>query len=1017
MKIFIASRINLALIVLIALIARPVVGQSLQLISSNNPSLSPAAGGSGDSLAPVISPDGRYVLFASTANNLALDSSGNPIATLFPPRLNVYLRDRTNQTTALVSVNVSGTGGNGDSIPIQISTNGQFVLFESFASDLVPGDTNGTHDVFMRDLIAGTTTLVSIGTNGSTANDVSRSSVMTPDGRYVAFVSAATNLVVGDADRIPDVFVRDLQSGTTVLVSVGASGLLNSSESPDITPDGHYVVFYSTATGLVNGITTTREIYVRDMVGGTTTCVSSNAHTILQAVMGTVNTVSYNHTISDDGQFVAFEASPTSAPTSAYGGVILRYNLSSGLTDIVNTNANGVILGYEAGTRSLDMTPDGRFITFIANATGNFGSNTCVFVWDSQSNATTLVSGDLTNGLPTDSLCDSPVIDPTGRYIAFMSGATNLVTNTLTSQYNQYLRDTQAGTTALVDADTNGVGAVLNPVSVPRMSADARYIAFEYPDGNLVPNDSNRAYDVVMRGMSANTNELISTRLPALPSFSPNAPSWIPTIATSTNGRYFAFVSEADNLVANDTNDLRDVFVHDFLTGSNVLVSVDTNGVFSGNGVSTDPSMSGDGRYIAFVSSATNLVAGDTNNAQDVFLRDLQTGITSLVSINAASNGPGNRRSFSPTISTDGRYVLFHSFATNLVSSFPFRPPLPSGPDNLFLRDLSSGATYALTTNGTASAISYSMTPNGRFTAFSLPSPAGVYIWDSQAAAPVYTNTSASATGFGISPNGQWLIYSASNQLYAGDIIANTNVLITAQPLFFPNMGIRFSADSRFVAYAASGAAPPEIRQIYLYDFLTGTNLLLSQNFTSNGGGNTNSDSPAISSDGSFIAYRSLATNIVQGDGNGFADVFLYDRVTGLTTLVSSNLLGTLSADSESTTPIFTGDGQTLLFQSWASDLAPNNFGYNSDVYAIGLNSSGAITPFNVLIVPFNNGQGPTLTWPAVTGRSYQVLYKNSLADPVWQQLSGIITVLGNKGYFEDTTPINGERFYQIVGF
>jgi len=238
-------------IIVIALLGRalPATAAFLQLVSQPDPSLLTSAGAGGDSVDAIISPDGRYVLFASTASNLILNSNGVAIPSLFPVSMNVYLRDRTNGTTRLVSVNLSGTGGgNGNSWPQGISTNGQYVLFESVASDLVANDTNSASDVFVRDLLNGTTMLGSASLYGGTANGVSRNSVMTPDGRHVAFVSAATNLVAGDTNKITDVFVRDLQSMTTTLVSVGATPtnstvLTSSSESPVITPDGRYVAF------------------------------------------------------------------------------------------------------------------------------------------------------------------------------------------------------------------------------------------------------------------------------------------------------------------------------------------------------------------------------------------------------------------------------------------------------------------------------------------------------------------------------------------------------------------------------------------------------------------------------------------------------------------------------------------------------------------------------------------------------------------------------------------------------
>ena len=208
------------------------------------------------------------------------------------PALNVFLRDRTAGLTELESVNLDGNGGgNNDSLPRGISTNGQYVLFESSATNLVAGDTNNATDIFVRDRISGSTVLVSVSMNGTVPNGNSRDPVMTPDGRYVAFVSEASNLVPGDVNGIPDVFVRDLTANTTTLVSVGAvstgsASLQSGSESPDITPDGHFIMFYSSATNVVTGGIKAGEVYVRDVVGGTTIWASTNAQSIFG---GTVN--------------------------------------------------------------------------------------------------------------------------------------------------------------------------------------------------------------------------------------------------------------------------------------------------------------------------------------------------------------------------------------------------------------------------------------------------------------------------------------------------------------------------------------------------------------------------------------------------------------------------------------------------------------------------------------------------------------------------------------------------------
>ena len=174
---------------LTALAALSAAAAPLQIISTLNASTSPTLAGGGDSSNPFLSADGRYVLFASSANNLALTSSNTPMVPSGFQRLDVYLRDRTNGTTTLVSVNFTGTnGGDGDSIPAGLSVDGRYALFESWADDVLPGDTNNVSDIFVRDLSNGITLLVSAKTNGSWANGASGSAVITPDGPLRRFL-------------------------------------------------------------------------------------------------------------------------------------------------------------------------------------------------------------------------------------------------------------------------------------------------------------------------------------------------------------------------------------------------------------------------------------------------------------------------------------------------------------------------------------------------------------------------------------------------------------------------------------------------------------------------------------------------------------------------------------------------------------------------------------------------------------------------------------------------------------
>ena len=1037
-----------AIIALIALSASPVTAASaLQLVSQLHPSFAPA-GGDGDSGLPIISADGRYVLFASAANNLTLTNNNNSV---LPQRLNVFLRDRVNGTTTLVSATLAGTGGgNGDSFPTGISTNGQFALFESAASDLVANDTNGANDVFVWDVVNGTMTLVSVSTNGGSANGTSRGSVMTPDGRYVAFVSAASYLVASDTNGIPDVFVRDLQMATTTLVSVGAtstgatstnvsSPLLGGSESPGITPDGRYVVFFSTATNLVPGLTAAGEVYVRDVIGGTMSWASASARTLFQLLLGTTNVISYNVCLSANGQYVAFEVSSNGLVGAATRGMVLRYNLASGLTDVVDMNANVPYLSF-AAIHTLAMTPDGRFIAFVGNDNGTSGTTTAIYLWDGLSDSVTLVSGDLSGDVPTNSLCDLPAVSADGQWVAFISSTTGLTTNALDSDFyfgtntlgyfHAYLCNVPGGVTQLLDADTNGVGVGVSSTTAPALSADGNVVVF---DSAKLLNDNRRlACDVFARDVAAGATDLISARHPALPSQTPDGISSLTPFSVSSNGQFVAFYSDADDIVPNDTNGYRDVFVRDLVPGTNLLVSVNTNGV-SGDGISTAPAISGNGRYVAFTSLADDLAPGDNNRAQDVFVRDLQAGTTTLVSVSPDGITIGNSNSFSPQISTDGRFVLFHSQASNLAAG-----SFGTGIENLFLRDLQLGTTYALTAATSGIGVyAAAMTPDGHWVAFmgmtTGTSVWQLYVWNSQLAARTYTNSSplswAPPLVMSISPNGQKLVYLTTGSwgaLKIVDLVAHTTTTVGVSGYFppQPRTGLQFSSNGLFLAYAELTNNVFGGRNIYLHNFQDGTDLVVSPNFNSPYLTDAGSDSPVISPDGRYIAYRSAATNIIAQDFNKAADVFIYDVSNNATILVSVNTAGASTANSYSLRPVFSADGRTLFFQSWASDLAGNDFNNGSDIFALDLTAlpvtipGGGSTNSSVFYAQlFPAGlvtQYPVVSWPLAAGQTYGVQFKTNLTDPVWQNLSGNITFIGDTGYLSDQSPAPNQRFYRI---
>ena len=986
-----------------------------QLVTVRNPLLPTAPGGNGDSSLPLPSADGRFVLFTSEANNLvvASNNAAPAVSGLLSP-LNAYLRDRSNAVTTLISVNLAGTnGGNSDSYAVGISTNGRYVLFVTSASDLIPGDTNNASDVLIRDLWAGTNILVSAATNGLPGNGDSDSAAMTPEGRYVAFVSAASNLVAGDTNGIRDVFVRDLMTGTTTLVSAGALSSSGTSEAPLITPDGRYVAFFSSATNLVPSVPHSGgEIYVRDLVANTTVWASTYARQALQLFQNATNPVCFGHVISADGQFVAYEVSPSTWPST---GIVLRYSLETGLTDIVSTNA-AVLSDQADDLQTLAITPDGRFLAFTANANSSPGQAACIYVWDALSNSTTLVSGDLRGAVPTNDASIWPAITPDGRSVAFQSTATSLVTNSLTGDFHVFVRDVQAGMTRLVDADPNGVGSGVTAITAPQITDDGRYVTFEAPDGSLVPSGANQTWDAFMRDVLAGTTELISKSEPALASRTPNGASTLAPLSASADGRLVVFTSYADDLVLNDTNGFPDVFVRDLATNNTLLVSVDASGTTSGNSASGEPSISADGRVVAFSSSASNLVAGDTNNVSDVFVRDLGNGTTTLASVNGNGRS-ANGASYSPIITSDGRAVLFRSQANDLAAG-----SFGTGVENLFWRELGSARTYAVSAFNSRCyslcSVPAAVTSDGRFVAYG-SLDGHWYIWDSQLHLNVYTSSAPGGylvdAPLAISPDGNRIAYDSEGSLYLVDRQVGSLQRL-GSGAWGSHGTLRFSADGRYLAYDSPGAnaATNRLNNVYLYDCLTASNTIVSLPYSPGASANGASDSPDITPDGRFVAYRSAASNLVPGDFNGVPDVFLWDRLTGATMLLSVSQGGDVSANNRSLTPVFGGDGATVFFESWASDLVPSDLNGWSDIFAVSLVSSGGIPLFRAAIAS-GPGLGTWISWPAVPGKSYHVQFKNSLGDPAWQDLGASVSLVGAHAYLNDLAVPGTQRFYRVV--
>ncbi len=408
------------------------------------------------------------------------------------------------QATTRESVSSAGVQGNFHSTYPSISADGRFIAFDSGASNLVAGDTNFRPDVFVRDRVTGQSARVSVSSAGVQGTGNAELPSISADGRFVAFMSSSSTLVAGDSNNVFDIFVHDRQTGTTSRVSVSTAGVEGNSSSrqPSISPDGNVVVFESAASNLVAGDTNgAQDVFAHDRLTGQTTRVSV--------------------------------ASNGSQGNGASGGDVLSVPRLSG---------------------------DGRFVAF-------------------QSRASNLV--------PVDNAAS-----------------------------DVFVHDRQTGQTTKVSVSSAGAPA-LSDAMFPSISNDGRFVAFSTTSSNLVPGDTNGLEDVFVHDRQTGETTRVSMSSAAAQG---NGVSTLASI--SGDGGTVVFWSLASNLVAGDVNGaFADVFAHDRGDGQTTLMSVATDGA-QGDGDSREPVISADGRFVAFMSLATTLVAGDTNGFYDVFVRD-----------------------------------------------------------------------------------------------------------------------------------------------------------------------------------------------------------------------------------------------------------------------------------------------------------------------------------------------------------------------------------------------------------
>ena len=937
-----------------------------------------------------ISGNGQFVTFQSSAFNLTAEiTNGNT---------NVYVHEISTGITSLVSQSTSGAIGNNASLAPSISDDGTVIAFESDASNLVTGDNNGTRDIFVRNRAASTTQRVSQSSSGSQALNHSYAASISGNGRYVGFWSNWPSLV-SPVSIPPNTFLYDLQNSTIETVSIAPNGSVTSESSarPSISVDGRYVAFSTNASVATSSKVT--DVFVRDRLTSTTKRVSRSD----AGVAAGGNTLSF--AISSDGQTVVFSSSAkhlvpndtnyrsdifavdasfpwvagahfvTVAASATASGINFGNTLIDGdLSGVAwqDTNRNGVMNLNEP-------TINNRQIYIDTNNNSSFdGGETSVLT--GATGAYTF--GGLSTGdyivrevLPTQWTEFAPVLGRHNKSVGQVrtltfdfEDVTHNSTNFVTS--GDYVREGFVFSTTLAGSNQ---WRIYGPASVPARpstelevpdSATPQYL--QRLDGQPFTAD---AINMRTTGSTTNLGALfIGERLDGS-----IVTQFLNLTATATNFPLTGFsdiislrwntsqqgITVIDNVIVRTTDweytglnfgsmanpaTISGKVYYD--TNKNGAQDAGESGIFN-RLVYLD--VNGDAAFTAGEPSTSSLADGSyslVTNPGNATLRQAQLA-------NWHETQPGN--GYALTIG-DGALLAGRDFGSWADPS-EIRGSKWNDLNANGLRDAGEpglvGWTVYIDLNNNAA-----LDANDRSTTTVADNPATTGVDESG----TYSFTDFIPGNHSVRdvPVAGWAQTTPASMTSSVALTSSTGFSFS----FFqanPNYDQSLSKDGRYVAFTSPLALvnydTNSLFDVYLLDRATNALEMIS---ISNAGalGNNGSFDPAISDDGRYVAFYSAASNFYTGDVAGFGDLFIRDRQTGTTTLVTVGISG--NANGQSLDPMITADGRTLIFSSAASNLIPGDTNGSTDLFVRNLDT-GVTSRINPNTTPPNLGNESTL--------------------------------------------------------
>jgi Tol biopolymer transport system component len=1041
-----------------------------------------SASASGDTVVAALSPDGRFAVLASAAPDL----TANPHA---GTSVQLYLQDTLAGGRQLVSGTPAGTPGQGHSGDPTVSADGRWVVFASDAADLVAGDTNAVRDIFLRDTLAGITFLISRAPDGTPASGgFSDHPVMTPDGVWIAFTSQATNLASGvlDNNRASDVFLLATATRQVQVVSrqftAPATGT-SASFDPVLSPDGRWLAFTGTDGKLAQSTPagTAFKLFLRSTAAETNSWASQAAAGFDALVPLTQKPEPRHAVFSANGAFLAY----------TYGPLVLRLDLETGQTSLVASNFVPAVV-TQLGSPRLVLSVDGQICAWEGGPRSGDTLPTIpdsIYLRDAASQTTTRLQPPLP---PAAGLLEvgAPALSTDGQQLVYAAQVTAPDTAELGSGRHWFLHHRGTGETRRLYLAGSAPGQPMPALQTPLWAADLSTLAFSSAAADVAPDDLNRALDAFRFETATGEAKLLSAPDPAVPGFTAGGGSAVRGQCFSADGRFLVFTSSAADLAPADHNGVEDIFVRDLHAGTTHLVSVSQAGTRSGNGASHSPILSADGRWVAFVSLASDLVNDDANGLSDVFLHDLETGATRLVSRNHEGTASANGSSHAPALSADGRRLAFASRATDLLP--PELPDHNGARSDVFVFDRETGATQLVsigadgTGTGNDDSVEPILSPDGRYVLFRTrasslvsppPLPRTVYPDTLACVRDLETQTTTLVTD----PSGVPVVVSAAEPQPLAVSANGSTFAVAARQLLQPFSGTvvyrfpaewvaeaslatypQLSGDGSLLVFSARPPTGPAPRQVLVQHLADGTTNLVSVSRDGETPGNGSSYQAVVSADGRYVVFKSLATDLVPFDDNGYGDLFVRDMVANRTMLLSARPTGA-TPNHGSLSPVLAPDGRTVAFLSWATDLTPGDRNRAADVFVLRLGSGPAadadedglpddweVAYFNslvrdgagdwdgdgrsdrdeylagtdptnagsvlrVLTLTGTGGDGVTVIWSATPGRTYEVQFKDTVDAP-WAALEGDVEATGaTAAKLDSSAAASLQRFYRAV--